>query len=167
MTTVHEARTRKLLELTRAEKEFEIKADADAVIAFLTVPEFVAKLLPFVEAIDERGHWIMIDHHAKVTHTKTLAPTLTVESGGVVEWVGKGEGLTSTMRFDVSPVDKTSRVKAALRMEVVETPGSVLSPILSLNIRDQLDAVARSLAEEFKDSGCYANECSRCPMCGM
>lgn len=154
--------------MAKTEVDFEIAADADALQAFMTDPELVSKIIPFVESTDEEGRWVLKDQQSKVTQTKRLVPTLTVGSGGRIEWVGKGEKLTVTLRMEVRPDKKAcSKVKAELMMDIEGPLGVVLAPIISLNIRNQIDSIVRSLRDEFEDPTLPTGECRKCPVCGQ
>jgi len=153
------------MKLAETEMKFEIAADPDAVAAFLSAPENVGRMMPFVDHTDGNGHWILKDQQSRVTQTKKLVPALTVESGGVIEWVGKGERLTAALRFVLSRQEGCTAVDASLRMEIDGALGVVLGPIISLNIRNQIEAIARALKEEF-DGSSAGVACHACPICG-
>ncbi len=152
--------------MPKTEMEFRVCADPDALVAYLTVPEAVGKHLPFVERTDEKGHWIIKDQHSKITQTKTLAPELTVNSNGSIEWKAKGENLTLTLKAKVEPDKNISTVRGELTMDIGGVLGVVLAPIISLNIRNQLESFARSLREEFDDPTLPKSGCHNCPICG-
>jgi carbon monoxide dehydrogenase subunit G len=153
--------------MAKAEREFAVEAEAIRLMEFLSLHESVGRLLPFVENTDENGHWVIKDQQAKITQTKSIAPELTIRSGGVLEWVAKGGNLTSTIKFEIKQDGSRSRVKASLRMEVSGALGTVLAPIISLNVRNQLDALVDRLREEAKGSGCIVTDCQKCSQCGL
>lgn len=152
--------------MAETEMKFELAADTDAILAFLSVPECVGKVIPFVDHTDEKGHWVLKDQQSKVTQTKKLVPTLTVESGGIIEWVGKGEKLMATLRLELAKKGTGTEIKSVLRMDIEGALGIVLAPIISLNIRNQLEGIALGLREEFENPSAPGAPCHACPICG-
>lgn len=152
--------------MPRSEKRFELDLDAGTLAAYLSDPGNVGKLLPFISETNEKGEWIIKDQQSKVVQTKKLVPVLTVKPGGALEWVGKGEKLTAVLAIEIEGKERGSLVRTTLAMDVDGALGAVLSPIISLNIRNQLDAFVSNLREQFHEHARVHSDCRECPLCG-
>lgn len=152
--------------MPRTEREFDLDTDAGTLATYLSDAGNVSKLLPFIAGTNEKGEWLIKDQHSKVVQTKKLVPTLTVEPGGTLVWSGKGEKLTAKLELDIKGRKDGSKVKAALAMELEGALGTVLTPIIALNIRNQLDAFVSYLRECFEEHEHAPGECHSCPICG-
>ncbi len=152
--------------MPRSERNFDLDTDAGTLAAYLSDPANVSKLLPFVAGTNEKGEWLIKDQHSKVVQTKRLVPTLTVLPGGTLEWVGKGEKLTAKLEIEIKRRKAGSTVRVALTMDVEGALGTVLTPIIALNIRNQLDAFVAGLRECFDEHEHAPGECHACPICG-